>query len=472
MANKKIITNFKINTDSIAAGGERRPFSVVGNRAAVFNMQIINNHGHYYNFTTEVFAAAESMLKQKTIKSGSYKGIVKFPKLPDSNIDYYDILLLADPTYNTEHASYSEIRFADGTLDVNSSTGSDSLLLQKRIYQHPNLELTLSTLSPNSLTAFGSMAQTNDVITLSRGKNTGKTAFSVSITVAATRNVSINRQPVDSDILTFVTRTIGSAGLAIPYEDVSSSTYYRWPIDNVVGLSNGMMLDPGATNVTDGSFISDYEDSFTSEEEVSEPSYTKGPAPIDIPTDTERTTQYEVRLPGIKATGDPTLTNGVLTSQSGEVIFNKQQADALKDDSVKLYAGGIGQVLALTDYNIVLSDLKVELTEVTTTVDGAVSNSTSVVVDERAGIRNTLSTVTGIGIDDSSAVPTVASGAGAVNGSGTIVLSAAQTLEDGITLTFGKTSRIATITGNIEVKKAGTADLDLFFNVENFLTPA
>ena len=470
MANKRIIRNFKIDTDSIAGGGEKRAFSIVGTKNAVFNMQIINNHGHYYNFTTGVFAAAESMLKQKKITSGSYKGVIKFPKLPDSNTDYYDIYILADPTYNTEHVSYSEVKYADGTVDINSSTGSDSLLLQKRIYQYPDLTLTLSTITPNSLTALGSWSQTNDTITLSRDKNTGKTAFSVAITVAATRNVSINRQPIVSDILTHVTRTIGSAALPIDYEDTSSSTYYRWPIDNVVGLTNGMLLDPGATNVTDGSFIANYESSFETEEETYKP--TDGPAPIDVPIDKVKATQYDIRLPGIKATGDPTLTNGVLTSQSGEVIFNKQQADALKDDSVKLYAGGIGQISALTGYDVEFSDLKVELTKVTTTVDGAVSNSTSVVVDERAGIRNTLSTVTGIGIDDSSAVPTVASGAGAVSGSGTIVLSAAQTLEDGITLTFGNTSRTATITGNIEVKKAGTSDLSLYFNVENFLTSA
>ena len=470
MANKRIIKGIRIDTDSIAGGGERRSFSINGTKNAVFNMQVINNHGHYYNFDTEVFAAAEFMLKQKTIKYGSYSDSIKFPKLPDSNTDYYDIYILADPTYNTEHTSYVEARYADGTTDINSSTGSNSLLLQKRIYQYPDLTLTLSTITPNSLTALGSWSQTNDTITLSRDKNTGKIAFSVAITVAATRNVSINRQPIVSDILTYVTRTIGSAALPIDYEDTSSSTYYRWPIDNVVGLTNGMLLDPGATNVTDGSFIANYESSFEAEEETSTP--TDGPAPIDAPTDKVKATQYNVRLPGIKATGDPTLTNGVLTSQSGEVIFNKQQADALKDDSVKLYAGGIGQISTLTGYDVKFSDLKVELTKVTTTVDGAVSNSTSVVVDERAGIRNTLSTVTGIGIDDSSAVPTVASGAGAVNGSGTIVLSAAQTLEDGITLTFGNTSRTATITGNIEVKKAGTGDLSLYFNVENFLTSA
>ena len=64
MANKRIIKGIRIDTDSIAGGGERRSFSINGTKNAVFNMQVINNHGHYYNFDTEVFAAAEFMLKQ------------------------------------------------------------------------------------------------------------------------------------------------------------------------------------------------------------------------------------------------------------------------------------------------------------------------------------------------------------------------------------------------------------------------
>jgi hypothetical protein len=164
-------------------------------------------------------------------------------------------------------------------------------------------------------------------------------------------------------------------------------------------------------------------------------------------------------------------TNDVLTSQAGNVIFNNQQADALKDDTVKIYGYGRGAIRSLSGYDIEFTDLKVELTEVTTTVDGAVSNNTSVTVDERAGIRDgNFSTVTGIGIDTSSAVPTVASGAGAVNGAGTIVLSAAQELESGITLTFGNASRIATITGTIDVKEAGLSDTTIFLDIERFLT--
>ena len=91
-------------------------------------------------------------------------------------------------------------------------------------------------------------------------------------------------------------------------------------------------------------------------------------------------------------------------------------------------------------------------------------------IAERAGIRDKISTVTGIGIDTSSALPTVASGAGAVNGAGTVVLSAAQTLESGITLTFGGASRIATITGDIEVLNSGPENLTLRIDLEKILT--
>jgi hypothetical protein len=49
-------------------------------------------------------------------------------------------------------------------------------------------------------------------------------------------------------------------------------------------------------------------------------------------------------------------------------------------------------------------------------------------------------------------------------------MDAVQTLENGITLTIENTSRIATITGNIEIMKAGTANQTLRFDVEKLLS--
>ena len=134
--------------------------------------------------------------------------------------------------------------------------------------------------------------------------------------------------------------------------------------------------------------------------------------------------------------------------------------------------GGYGEegILKNIGYNIKVTDLKVELTPITTTTTAAVVNSTSVIVAEKAGIINGVSTVSGVGINPSLAAPTVDSGAGSVSGAGTIVLSATQNLESGVTLTFANAGQVATITGDIEVLKAGAIDEVIFFDVEKLLS--
>ena len=91
------------------------------------------------------------------------------------------------------------------------------------------------------------------------------------------------------------------------------------------------------------------------------------------------------------------------------------------------------------------------------------------VLAARDGIINTVSTVSGVGIDPNAVAPTVNSGASAA-GAGTVVLSAAQTLENGITLTFPGAGKTATITGNIQVLRVGNDDATLRFDVEKLLT--
>ena len=66
--------------------------------------------------------------------------------------------------------------------------------------------------------------------------------------------------------------------------------------------------------------------------------------------------------------------------------------------------------------------------------------------------------------------PSIVSGAGSVTGAGTIVLSAVQTLESGVTLTFPGAGSVATITGNIKVNKVGNEDVTLRFDLDKFLT--
>ena len=104
-----------------------------------------------------------------------------------------------------------------------------------------------------------------------------------------------------------------------------------------------------------------------------------------------------------------------------------------------------------------------------TTTTAAVVNSTTVPVASVNGILPGTTTVSGIGIDASVADPTVNSRS-VTSGAGDIVLSAAQNLESGVTLTFADSGQVATITGNIEILKAGTADQVIYFDLEKLLT--
>ena len=233
MTNKKLIKSFKLDTNSIAQNGENRSFTVIGDRNAVFSLLIVNEDGHYYNFDTKKFAAASSKLSNIVLTTGSYTDYIQFPKIGDA--DHYDVYLTAELEHDTKHVPFSVAKYADGTIDFNSSIGSDSAILIKKIYQYTDLTLTLTAISPNSLTAFGSVSITTDTITLSRDKNNRKISFTVVATAAATRNFVIDRQPTENDVVAYVERTIGSAFTPVTGEDTSSSTYYRWPIDNIVG---------------------------------------------------------------------------------------------------------------------------------------------------------------------------------------------------------------------------------------------
>ena len=540
--------------------------------------------------------------------------------------DQYDFLLFADQ--GTKHTQYSEVRFDDGSLDINSTTGSNSLLITKVIYQTLDVELTLSTLSPNAVAVFTDQTPTTKVITTQIGKNVGKIPFSIPVSAGSTHSFKIDRTPTINDIVSFSVRTIGSAPSDISGEDIypavsdtdtvdgaiagggsvvkvvmdnnvadnlvvgdkittftsigtingglssaskavilqlvagkmavgdrvtmtsgdiahfkyfeanvvvvaalnpdgdnafefsmaldtpsgsaasidaedagtlvftpkcnssvttvvalnpdtdnvkefsmsqnvgfkdgatlsfSNRMNYSWPLDNVDGLSTGMV--PKNTNITSGSVISSYEDVLTTMEGTEE--------------------EYKTIIKSVKAVEKlgtkPTLardtaTKLLTTTQTGNVTFNKQQKLVLAGDSIKFYGYGLSAINALTGWNVEFSDIIVTLTKPTAVTTSAVSASTSVPIDDGDGIMDDISTVSSINMDSTVVDPTVTT-IGSYSGStATLTLSAAQTLEDGETLTFDGAGRTITISGNIEVKKVGGAATTLYFDLEKFIT--
>jgi len=595
----KEIAGILINLSDLPAATTRRSFQINGSDGAEFILEIKNEDDHYYNFSTKAFQAVKSSL-EKTITNGSYAGYITFPTVTDD--DDYNIYLYAKP--GSKHSEYNEVRFQDGGIDVNSSSGSNSLMLQKVIYQYTDLTLTLSTISPAA--TIETASQSNATITTSRRFNKVSTAFSISCSVStATKAYRVIKQPTSSDALSFTSLTVGSAPEALPGEDIypavsntdsvdgtvaggtsgvkyvmdnnvatkmvvgdkitapiindtingasdtvkvivdagkmqvgdqvggndfldknfvtvtalnpdgdnafefnmsravtfadgdaitfshkcnrslttvaalnpdgdnvkefsmsqnigitdatvlsfSNQKNYQWPVDDVKDIFVGANL-LSDTNVTASSIVDDYYDSIT----------------VNENTEEERVL-LENKSSAVNTKGQkPTITKGLISTQPGSLVFNNQQALALAGDTLRVGSFGIEGILNVSGYSVKFTNLAVALTPITTTTTSAVSNSTSVPVTSRNGILDSVSTVNGIGINPALVDPTVSSGAGAVSGAGTLVLSAAQTLEDGITLAFANAGQQAVITGNIEILSAGVANKTIHFDVEKLLS--
>ena len=530
----KNISGFVLDTSDIEEAGEVRSLVIEGDNGAEFILEIKNGDNYYYNFVTNTFQVAQAKL-DKTMTGSNYTAQVNFPSVEDE--DQYNVFLYAKP--GTKHALYNEVRFADGSLDINSSSGSNSLMLQKVIYQYLDITLTISTAARTS--AFTPSASTDNEITISSGKSKGKIPFTVTSTSATDESFVISAQPSSNNIYSALTRVVGEEPVTLPGENIypvvttpqvgdgegntavdeiaegvivmleypdnmdgvpkvgdrilgndtlagkiftvgdvnnedkritishggesiaadnfvspgdvlsfSNQVNYSWPLDDTNKITPGMLVthSSGDGAIVADTVIGDYKDTLT----------------ILSGTENKKviTKNYAeaVDSKGVK----PTMVKGLVTNQTGSVVFNNQQQKLLAGDTINIAGYGEKYIADIDGYTVRFTDLAIALTEITTTTTSAVDNNVNVPVEARAGIRNTVSTVTGIGINPAFAAPTVNSGAN-VDAEGTIVLSAAQTLENGITLTFPGAGKVATITGNIEILKAGTSNATLYFDL-------
>jgi hypothetical protein len=238
----------------------------------------------------------------------------------------------------------------------------------------------------------------------------------------------------------------------------SNQVNYSWPLDDTNKITPGMLVthSSGDGAIVADTVIGDYKDTLT----------------ILSGTENKKviTKNYAsaIDYKGVK----PTMVKGLVTNQTGSVVFNNQQQKLLAGDTINIAGYGEKYIADIDGYTVRFTDLAIALTKITTYTTSAVDNNVNVPVAAGAGIRNTVSTVTGIGINPALVAPTVSDDTIPDDGEATIVLSAAQTLENGITLTFPGAGKVATITGNIEILKAGPSDATLYFDLEQLLTSA
>ena len=533
-----LLQSFNMDFTYVISAGESKSFEILGSNGAEFRLEVKNEDGKYYDFSQKLFLSVPSGLSSTIPPSGVFSSRIKFPAVTDA--DQYDIFLFAKN--ETEHVNYNEVRGSDGNVDINLSSGSNSILMTKVIHQL--MPVSFEILGWPGTNAGGITLNTTHAIddealqSLNANKEGSLLPFTLQFGVADNKALRIIKQPDANDFFTFVAAAFGDP---LPIDGENIYPTITTPADSttdggttVNGASTGTIVtlhaNPASGVVAVGdrvlgndalaaatvlvtsvvgtqfamsqsvSIADDLPLSFSNQQNYRWPvssganvldagmgiqpilAYDLAVAPVKIAnyTDTlnalilagETPTVPNQEVYGVDTLGllSTISAGGSVITQPGAITFDKQQPLSTSGTTKVLDGYGYSNIKKLSGYDIRFSDLLVTLKPVTTTTTGAVSASTSVPVAQRIGILDDVSTVSGIGIDSSSAVPTVDTGAGAVTGAGTLVLTAAQTLESGITLNFANASNIATVTGNIEVIKAGPRNVAIYLDTSKIVS--
>lgn len=556
---EKKINNISFDSKDIDSTGETRYFTLTGDAGSVFSIEIYNEVVgenvalHYYDFDTKTFSATRPNLKIIELANNSTFS-VKFPKNGyDSRAGLlkYTIEITTHTVSNikTTHAPLVEVKFIDGTVDLNNSQGSGSNVLTKILHQDAVKTLSLGCIAPSKYrastgTTNGAVSGVNrmvldqdvtdrkivevgdkitctgidaDIHTLVTDVNpdndnvnelemslldtvsdgvtvtftppfngmtphytddeTGEsditissggsitTSFSVTCTALTGRTFSISRTPTTNDLCAVTEITFASAASAISGENTSSdSVFYRWPITNIAGLSEGMTLDqyragPGASTSSATATISNYLTTKTLQS-VSETAYGSTINNQIVP---------DVSVNGVDSNNNPVTAidrNGRITAQVGNITFDVQQLDALKSDSsVKIIAHGAQQIKAATGIDVSISNVEVTPTQISTTASDD-KFGTLLAYTEIGNISAGM-TMRGVDVDFSTA-PVVTRKA-ATSGAAQLTLSSSQRNIINQTYFFDGASNVVTITGNIKISNMAIANTTLYFDVEKFL---
>jgi len=418
----KEIKKFLIDDSPMPNSITVRKYTVSGDIGASFSLIVMNEDFHFYNFPektqtgakpTAAFAATAVESEIITLdSSGVYSNSITFPAVTDD--DRYEIKLVA-----------KEDSVVANSLSIENTYCSPY------IYQYDNPLITFSLLHSDS-----AVVEPSNVTSTGISSNVGS-GFSKSFSIAwpvtvGSGNFVIARQPVDTDFEFTTTKDTKTAG--------SSSKTLE--LKNIEGLSVGMVVS--GTGIASGSVIVGI-----------------FPGYKDY-TNTSLNDIYVIPLTLEVISGKSV----VLNDKGGTVIIDKASTFVV-DRTLTFTGKGVVAAKAFNGSDVKLSNLLLTIDPVVTTTDAAVANSTTIPVTSTNGVK-AADTVLMSGIGVTAAAPHVDT----VNAGVSVVVSAAQTIENGQTVTFTGSSRAGDITLDVEVNNHGRSDLTLKLNLNNILTVA
>jgi len=427
----KLINKITIDQSPMPSALTVRQYTVFGDPGAVFSLTVTNEDNHFYNFSEELdknnnlktaigFSATPARLLPKTINNnGQYTGSIQFPAIEDD--DVYSIALYAESVDET----FLGLKFEDKTT-----------------YILPNIHKYLDTTVTFSLVSAGSNSVYNDYpsnvtakgfssLLLQDNNLFNTVAISWNVTLGSSQFI-IARQPVITDFQFATTSTSKTAGSSTKTVEVADITGLSKNMGvSGTGIASGSVIVNIIPGYIDSNNSSDIEDIYI--------------IPKKVITD----------LNGVQTVGD---------DPGGTVTIDKSSS---YNADVTLTFTGKGSVDSKAFNNTIFSvqDLLLTIDPVITTTDAAVANSATIPITSTDGIKAADTVlITGIGITNT--LPHVAAVSNGVN----VTASAAQTIENGQTLTFTGSSRSATITANVKVLKFGKDNITLTLALDNILT--
>jgi len=428
----KLIKAFAINGNPMPGFKTTREYTINADPGAVFSMIVLNEDGHFYNFPENTivseeestvkpsgsFSSTANKLSQKTIdKSGVYNGVISFPTVTDD--DEYSVILEADADSNTSFVK---------------EMSSNMVYYTSKIEQIVDTTLTFSlssTLQDAGDESYGTYPSnyTSTGLSSTVSKKKFNNSFSISWALALNDNdFIIARQPVIDDFYFTTTKDTLTAG---------TSTYLE--LKNIEGLSIGMGVS--GTGIASGATITKIIKGYKDENKSTAANHV-----YVIP----------------KALSSDGLT--MIDSVGGTVVISASST-FVADRTLTFTGYGFSGASEFNSTKFTISNLKVVINPVTTTTDAVVSNSTTIPITSTNGIRD-VDTVLMTGVGVTAASPHVDT----VNAGVSVVVSAAQTIENGQTVVFTGSSRAATVTGDVEIQRHGKDNLTLTLELDNILT--
>lgn len=421
----KLINSFNIDTSAMPSGAVIRPYQINGEPSALFTLIVQDINGNFYNFPENTIVSVEEgiyapaaafsstatqLIEKQIDSSGVYKGSITFPSI--SSDDYYIITLIT----------------GDDTEISNELSLTKKLYISDKIYKYKDTTVTLSLLHSNSAVVEPSnYTRVGKSSTIEKVNVNDRVPISWSFTLSSS-NCVIIRQPVISDFEFTTTKTTVTAG--------TSATELE--LDSIEGLSVGM--DVAATGIPSSTTITKIVKGYknTGKSTAATPIY-------DIPVTTD-------------------VDKNIVPSKAGTVTLSN--ASTLVVDRVVTFTGkGSKHSQRFNNTRFKVENFTLTIDPVVTTLDAAAS-STTIPITSTDGIKAAETVImSAIGVTGTPHVDTVNAGV-------SVVVSAAQNIEDGQTVTFTGSSRAGKITADLQVLEYGNDDITLTLNLDNILTVA